>query len=138
MFSRVQLLRKIVSFAAPIQDLKQIYIRFVRSMLEQSATTVWHSSLSMQNITDTERVRKSAFKLILGEKMVIFLELLKIYSDLLNINTFFDVVTTVFHFFLEGYRYKILLCWENFFHSIIHICTNHYKLAFQLEVSTSW
>ena len=65
--ARMQLLRKIVSFGAPIQDLKQIYILFIRSLLEQSAT-VWHSSLSLQNITDIERVQKSACKLILGEK----------------------------------------------------------------------
>ena len=65
--SRMQLLRKIVSFGAPIQDLKQIYILFIRSLLEQSAT-VWHSSLSLQNITDIERVQKSACKLMLGEK----------------------------------------------------------------------
>ena len=36
-------------------------------MLEQSAT-VWHSSLSIQNINDIERVQKPVFKLILGEK----------------------------------------------------------------------
>ena len=45
--ARMQLLRKIVSFGAPIQDLKQIYILFIRSLLEQSAT-VWHSSLSFR------------------------------------------------------------------------------------------
>ena len=64
----LQLLRKIVSFGAPIQDLKQIYILFLRSLLEQSAT-VWHSSLSLQNTTDIERVQKSACKWILGEKI---------------------------------------------------------------------
>ena len=53
--SRMQLLRKIVGFGAPIQDLKHIYILFIISLLEQSAL-VWHSSLSLQNTTDIERV----------------------------------------------------------------------------------
>ena len=62
----MQLLRKIVGFGAPIQDLKHIYILFIISLLEQSAL-VWHSSLSLQNTTDIERVQKSAVKLILGD-----------------------------------------------------------------------
>ena len=33
---RMQLLRKVASFGAPIDDLKDIYILFVRSILEQS------------------------------------------------------------------------------------------------------
>ena len=43
--------------------------RFVRSLLEQSAT-VWHSSLSQENIEDLERVQKSAVKIILGDKYI--------------------------------------------------------------------
>ena len=60
-------LRKIASFGASVSDMKDIYILFVRSLLEQSAT-VWHSSLSQQNISDLERVQKSAMKIILGNK----------------------------------------------------------------------
>ena len=44
-----------------------IYKIFVRSKLEQSAS-VWHSSLSQQNIIDLERVQKSALKVILKDK----------------------------------------------------------------------
>ena len=58
-------LRKIASFGASVSDMKDIYILFVRSLLEQSGT-VWHSSLSQQNINDLERVKKSATKIILG------------------------------------------------------------------------
>ena len=36
-------------------------------MMEQSAT-VWHSSLTQENIEDLERVQKSAVKIILGPK----------------------------------------------------------------------
>ena len=64
--ARMELLRKVASFGASIEDLKNIYILFVRSHLEQSAT-VWHSSLTQDNINDLERVQKSALKLILQE-----------------------------------------------------------------------
>ena len=48
-------------------DIKDIYFLFIRSLLEQSAT-VWHRSLSQQNISDLQRVQKSAMKIILGNK----------------------------------------------------------------------
>ena len=37
--------------------------------MEQSAT-VWHSSLTEENVNDLERVQKSAVKIILGDKYV--------------------------------------------------------------------
>ena len=63
--ARMELLRRVASFGASVEDLKTIYILFVRSHLEQSAT-VWHSSLTIENSTDLERVQKSAVKIILG------------------------------------------------------------------------
>ena len=65
--ARMELLRKVASFSTPTNDLKEIYILFVRSILEQSAT-VWHSSLTQENIDDLERVQKSALKIILQDK----------------------------------------------------------------------
>ena len=65
--ARMALLRKVASFGAPLEDLKTIYVLFIRSILEQSAT-VWHSSLSEENIKDLERVQKSAIRIILKEK----------------------------------------------------------------------
>ena len=65
--ARMQLLRKVASFGTNQDELKDIYILFIRSLLEQSAT-VWHSSLTEENINDLERIQKTAFKLILGEK----------------------------------------------------------------------
>ena len=44
--TRMELLRKVASCGASIEDLKTIYILFVRSILEQSAT-VWHSLVMM-------------------------------------------------------------------------------------------
>ena len=63
----MQLLRKAASFGPSLKDLKEIYVLFVRSILEQSAT-VWHSSMSEENTSDLERVQKSALKVILGDR----------------------------------------------------------------------
>ena len=65
--ARMILLQKLVSFRASIEDLKTIYILFIRSILEQSAT-VWHSSISSENSNDIERVQKSAIKMILQKQ----------------------------------------------------------------------
>ena len=64
--SRMELMRRISNFGASWDDLKNIYILYIRSLLEQSCT-VWHSGLSQENIQDLERVQKSAMKLILKE-----------------------------------------------------------------------
>ena len=65
--ARMQLLRKVASFGTSADELKDIYILYIRSILEKSAT-VWHSSLTEENKNDLERVQKSAFKIILGEQ----------------------------------------------------------------------
>ena len=62
--ARMEILRRVSNFGAPIQDLIDIYVLFVRSLLEQSVT-VWHSSLTQQNIEDLERVQKNALRIIL-------------------------------------------------------------------------
>ena len=63
----MELLRRVAGFGAPVEDLKIIYILFVRSILEQSCT-VWHSSLTEKNSSDLERVQKFATKIILQER----------------------------------------------------------------------
>ena len=65
--ARMELIRKVASFGAKKEDLKNLYILFVRSQLEQSAV-VWHSSLTEENIQNLERVQKSAIKIIMGEE----------------------------------------------------------------------
>ena len=50
---------------------------YVRSILEFSAT-VWHSSLTEENRNDLERVQKTAFRIILGQRY-------KTYQNALNI-----------------------------------------------------
>ena len=59
--ARMELLRKVSTFNPGIEDTKTIYIRYVRSILEHSAT-VWHSSLTAENKNDLERVKKTALK----------------------------------------------------------------------------
>ena len=65
--SRMELLRKVASFGASIEEKRNIYILFIRSVLEQSCV-VWHSSLTKENEEDLERVQKSAVKIILGRE----------------------------------------------------------------------
>ena len=66
-YSRMELLRKVASFKPPIDDLKNIYMLYVRSILEQSCV-VWHSTLTKENANDLERVQKCAIRIMLGEK----------------------------------------------------------------------
>ena len=55
--ARMQLLRKVASFGTIQDELKNVYIVFRRSLLEQSAT-VWHSSLSQENSDNLERLSR--------------------------------------------------------------------------------
>ena len=65
--ARMQLLQKIVSFGATIEDALHIYKIYVRSALEFSSS-VWHTSLTKENEEDLERIQKSAFRVILGNE----------------------------------------------------------------------
>ena len=47
--SRMRLLHKLVSFSVPHEDLLNIYILYIRSIL------VWHSSLTLENFQDLDR-----------------------------------------------------------------------------------
>ena len=59
----MQLMRKVASFWALIEDLKEIYILFIRSIIEQSAV-VW--CITCDNKNYSERIQKSALRIILG------------------------------------------------------------------------
>ena len=63
--ARIQLLRKVASFGTIKDELKNVYVLLIRSLLEQS-DTFWHSSLTQENSDDLERVLKSAIKVIMG------------------------------------------------------------------------
>ena len=64
---RLELLRKVSSFGTSIEEMKNIYVLYIRSVLEQSCV-VWHSRLTEENSHDLERVQKAAMKIILGNK----------------------------------------------------------------------
>ena len=66
-YKRMQLLNAASAFTNNRQELKDIYLTFVRSILEQSAV-VWHSSLSVRNKTDLERIQKAAVRVIIGNE----------------------------------------------------------------------
>ena len=65
-YQRMQLLHNVAKFSNERNDLKSIYMSYIRPILEQSAP-VWHSSLSKENINDLERVQKSAIRIIMGK-----------------------------------------------------------------------
>ena len=60
-YPKMELLRKLSGFGAPIVDLKTVYLTFVRSHCEQSSS-VWHSGLTVHEENDLERVQKVALK----------------------------------------------------------------------------
>ena len=74
---RMELLRKISNFGANWEDLKNVYILFIRSLLEQSCT-VWHSGLTLENSEDLERIQKCALKIILRENYKTYENALKL------------------------------------------------------------
>ena len=65
--ARMCLLRKVASFKPSRQDLRLIYIQYVRSILEQFCV-VWHSSLTLENSLDIERIQKNSLRIILQNK----------------------------------------------------------------------
>ena len=63
----MELLRKAASFSPSIEDLRTLYILYVRSIVEQSCA-VWNSSLTLENINDLEWVQKAAVRLMLRQQ----------------------------------------------------------------------
>ena len=66
---RMELLRKISSFGASCYELKNIYVLYIRSLLEQSCT-VWNSGLTEESSQDLERIQKTALKIIMQEEYI--------------------------------------------------------------------
>ena len=67
--ARMDILRKMASFSAPMKDMLTAYISYIRSILEQSCV-IWHSTLTEENKEDLERVQKNACRNILQERYV--------------------------------------------------------------------
>ena len=81
----MRLLHKLVEFQVPREDLKLIYILYIRSILEQSCQ-VWHSKLTLENLTDIERVQKNALKIILKDDYETYEKSL----DKMNLDSLYD------------------------------------------------
>ena len=62
----MELLRKVAHFTVSKEEKRNIYVLYIRSILEQSCV-VWHSNLTQDNENDLERVQKAAVKEILGK-----------------------------------------------------------------------
>ena len=101
---RMQILFKAAKFTTSKTDLKDIYITFIRSILETSSV-VWHSSLTKSNRKALERMQKMAVRVIMGKQFQSYRKSLKA----LNIDT------------LEVRREKLCL-------SFAKKCVQHEKL----------
>ena len=65
--TRMIILRKLFDFDLPVEELVNIYILFIRSMVEY-ACVVWHSLITGEDSTGIERVQKTALRLILRDQ----------------------------------------------------------------------
>ena len=59
--ARMELLRRLSSFNAPIKDMVIVYFSYIRSILEQSCV-IWHSTLTEEDRISLERVFKKWFE----------------------------------------------------------------------------
>ena len=65
------LLSRVAAFRSNRQDLKRIFLTYIRSIVDQLAV-VWHSSLTEKNKNDIERIQKVAVRIILGKNYTIY------------------------------------------------------------------
>jgi hypothetical protein len=65
-YARMTMLTKLKYVGVPKEDLINIYILYVRSLLEY-CSVVWHSTLTVEQSHDLERVQKLCLKIILGD-----------------------------------------------------------------------
>ena len=66
-FKRIWMLRRLMNLGASESQLLDIYTKQIRSVFEL-VVPVWHSSLTSTDSLNIERVQKSAFHVILGQK----------------------------------------------------------------------
>ena len=65
-YNKLWVLRRLRLNGANKNELRDIYCKHVRSVLEYAAV-VWHPGLTLENTTSIERVQKSALAIILGK-----------------------------------------------------------------------
>ena len=64
-YARMTMLTKLKYVGTPVDDLLDVYILYIRSILEY-CSVVWHSTLTVQQAADIENVQKLCLKIILG------------------------------------------------------------------------
>ena len=84
-YLRMLILHKLFSFKVHPSDLVNIYVLYIRSILEQSCQ-VWHFSITKEEISDLERVQKVACRIILQEDYVSYEQAL----EELNLQTLYE------------------------------------------------
>ena len=78
-YSRVSMLTKLKYVGVSIEDLIDIYVLFIRSVIEYCAV-VWHSSLTIELARSLEMVQKTCLRVILGESYVSYSAALEMCS----------------------------------------------------------
>ena len=68
-YSRMSMLTKLKYVGVSMEDLIEIYILFIRSITEYCAVA-FHSSLTVAQATDIERIQRTCLKVILGDNYV--------------------------------------------------------------------
>lgn len=68
-FARISMLTKLKYVGVAQDDLVEVYVLFIRSLLEY-CSVVWHSSLTVENANRIERVQKASLRIILGEMYI--------------------------------------------------------------------
>ena len=64
-YKRMLMLQKLYEFSLPAEEMINIYVLYIRSVLESSAV-VWHSSITQGEQMEIERVQKVALRIILN------------------------------------------------------------------------
>ena len=68
-YSRMQLLTKLKYVGVSIEDLVDIFIKFIRSIAEY-CSAAFHSSLTAEQSSKLERIQKTSLKIILGDMYI--------------------------------------------------------------------
>ena len=68
-YSRLSMLTKLKYVGVSTEDLLEIYVLFIRSITEYCAVA-FHSTLTVEQATDIERVQKTCLRIILGDNFV--------------------------------------------------------------------
>ena len=76
---RMWFLRRLKYMGAPEEDLKDVYIKDIRSVLEL-AVPAWHGAITQAERVDIERIQKSASNIILGDGYVSYKQSLKMLN----------------------------------------------------------